>query len=66
MAMASVAPALRSRRRPSLLVLTLLLLLSLIACDDEPDLYFVLGLDDSATEREIKTAYRKMSLKHHP
>lgn len=30
------------------------------------DAYTTLGLDDSATEREIKTAYRRLSLKHHP
>ena len=30
------------------------------------DLYDVLGVAEAATDREIKSAYRKMSLKHHP
>lgn len=30
------------------------------------DLYLILGLTSSATPGEIKTAYRKLALKHHP
>ena len=30
------------------------------------DAYKVLGIDSSATETEIKKAYRKMAIKHHP
>lgn len=31
-----------------------------------PDHYFVLEIDQTATEREITIAYRKLSLKWHP
>ena len=30
------------------------------------DYYEVLGLSRSASEQEVKSAYRKMALKHHP
>ncbi len=33
---------------------------------DDDDLYEVLGLDKNATNEEIKKAYRKLSLQHHP
>ncbi|GBG23919.1 DnaJ family protein [Hondaea fermentalgiana] len=33
---------------------------------EEIDLYEVLGLDEDATDKEIKSAYRKLSLKYHP
>ena len=32
----------------------------------EKDYYKALGVSDSATEKEIKTAYRRLSKKHHP
>mmetsp|Transcript_37305 Transcript_37305/g.96426 ORF Transcript_37305/g.96426 Transcript_37305/m.96426 type:complete len:377 (+) Transcript_37305:789-1919(+) len=35
-------------------------------CLQEADLYEELGLDASASEKEIKQAFRKMSLKYHP
>ena len=32
----------------------------------EPDLYNILGVEATATERDIKTSYRKLALKYHP
>lgn len=34
--------------------------------DKLADAYKVLGVDPSATNDEVKAAYRKMALKHHP
>lgn len=34
--------------------------------DDKQDLYEVLGLKKSASEKEIKKAFRKMAVKFHP
>lgn len=42
----------------------LLLLLPLSLCAE--DYYKILGLDKSASERDIKRAYRKLSKKYHP
>jgi DnaJ family protein C protein 9 len=33
---------------------------------EEINPYEVLGLEKSATEKEIRTAYRRAALKHHP
>jgi DnaJ-class molecular chaperone len=33
---------------------------------DSEDFYQVLGVDKNAEEKEIKKAYRKLSLKYHP
>lgn len=38
-------------------------------CDDKPFSirpYEILGLEKTATEQEVKTAYRKAALKNHP
>lgn len=35
-------------------------------CQAEPDVYEELGIDSSANEKEIKQAFRKLSLKYHP
>jgi DnaJ-class molecular chaperone len=35
-------------------------------CAAEPDLYEELGLDSGASEKEVKQAFRKLSLKYHP
>lgn len=37
-----------------------------VAESERVDLYGVLGVDKSASELEIKTAYRKLALKYHP
>lgn len=42
----------------------LLALLPLILCAE--DLYKLLGIDKSASERDIKKAYRTLSKKYHP
>ena len=34
--------------------------------DEDLDLYEVLGLDDEVDQKEIKKAYRKLSLRYHP
>mmetsp|Transcript_5803 Transcript_5803/g.18597 ORF Transcript_5803/g.18597 Transcript_5803/m.18597 type:complete len:373 (-) Transcript_5803:2224-3342(-) len=33
---------------------------------EEIDLYAILGIDEEATDKEIKSAYRKLSMKYHP
>lgn len=33
---------------------------------DTPDLYSLLGLNKNATEEDIRKAYKKMAIKHHP
>jgi DnaJ-class molecular chaperone len=37
-----------------------------LAAQQEEDLYKVLGVDEDATDQEIKRAYRKLSVKYHP
>ena len=48
----------------STLVTTILLFLSFAICAE--DYYKLLGLDKSASERDIKRAYRTLSKKYHP
>lgn len=50
---------------PTILLLLILLLLSTLALATE-DYYVLLGLSRSATDREIKRAYRTLSKKYHP
>lgn len=49
---------------PSTLCFFLLALLPLILCAE--DFYKLLGIDKSASERDIKKAYRTLSKKYHP
>jgi DnaJ-class molecular chaperone len=37
-----------------------------VATQHEEDLYKVLGLDEDATDQQVKRAYRKLSVKYHP
>ena len=46
--------------------LLLLVLLFLVVVWAGRDFYNILGVPKSASEREIKRAYRKLSLKYHP
>ncbi|KAL1842381.1 hypothetical protein VTK73DRAFT_3132 [Phialemonium thermophilum] len=45
-------------------LLFLLVLLQLAICAE--DYYKVLGVDKQATEKQIKSAYKKLSKKYHP
>lgn len=47
-----------------LLVISVLLILPLTLCAE--DYYKILGVDKSASERDIKRAYRTLSKKFHP
>ena len=49
----------------SLLVYSLVLFSSVLGAVNR-DYYEVLGLDKSASDKEIKKAFRKMALKYHP
>lgn len=31
-----------------------------------PDCYFVLGVDEDASEKQIRSAYKKLALRHYP
>lgn len=34
--------------------------------DPQKNYYDILGIDESASESDIKTAFRKLAMKHHP
>ena len=49
-----------------LFLLLFLLLIALIQADENRDFYKILEVKRSATEKEIKKAFKKMSLQYHP
>ncbi|CRK43532.1 hypothetical protein BN1723_005708, partial [Verticillium longisporum] len=50
--------------RGAALLLLLLSLITIALCAE--DYYNLLGIDKQASDREIKSAYRKLSKKYHP
>ena len=50
----------------TLSIITLLILLLLHLTVQEDDYYKLLGLKRSASEAEIKKAFKKLAIKHHP
>jgi DnaJ family protein B protein 11 len=51
---------------PQKLLIIIVVLLTLIVADDNRDFYKILDIKRSATEREIKKAFKAKSLKYHP
>ena len=56
----------RDRLASMRLLIVSIFLSQLVAQEDFGDLYDLLGLSEEANDRDIKTAYRRLSLIHHP
>ena len=55
-----------SRRRALALLACVVIIVDGVAAGDKPNYYEVLGVGRDAGKRELKRAFRKLSLKYHP